>query len=128
MARSTVIARSALAGIPVVAGLLILVAISALVASRDSRSDAKAARRAPPVRGADYPPPALRSAFVQATATERPADEPVYHSPTHICLSKDERRAFVVNQSANSFRNAERSLRLTFSLPERSAIGINRAI
>lgn len=45
---------------------------------------------------------AVVAAGQETAEAEPPADEPTYHSPNHVCLAEDGRRAYVVNQTANT--------------------------
>ncbi len=87
------------------APLIVLVGIVAIVASVIFRYDLVAAKEpAPATQDEEVPtaPPSASWTSGDAYEARPPADEPAYHSPIHVCVSRDGRRAWVVNQAAAS--------------------------
>ncbi|MAE61034.1 MAG: hypothetical protein CMJ49_06725 [Planctomycetaceae bacterium] len=85
----------------VIVGVLLLTAVWAGVALRQDSGQANASTSAVDNRTADAAsaPPYVP---IYARPARQITDEPIYRSPTYICLSPDARRAYVLNQSADS--------------------------
>ena len=93
--------RRAVIGISLVLGILLLAAMSVRMAPRDVQRRSSASATAATYRRTQQP---SSPAYVpiEAKPTRTVSDEPIYYSPTHICLSPDGKRAYVVNQGADS--------------------------